>query len=101
MKIHPLAVVHPSAKLGHNVTIGPFAIVEQEVAIGHNCILEARVVLKAGTTLGDNNHVFEGAVLGGLPQHVRAPERPGGLIVGSGNVLRKMSPFTGPWRKGT
>jgi UDP-N-acetylglucosamine acyltransferase len=89
VKIHPLAIVHPTAKLGHNVTIGPFAIVEANVAIGHNCTIEARVVLKADTTLGDNNHVFEGAVLGGLPQHVRMPERPGSLIVGSGNTLRE------------
>jgi UDP-N-acetylglucosamine acyltransferase len=87
--IHPLAIVHPSAKLGHNVTIGPFAIIEAGVAIGHNCTLEARAIVKSGTTLGDNNHVFEGAVLGGLPQHVRMPERPGGLIIGSGNTLRE------------
>jgi UDP-N-acetylglucosamine acyltransferase len=89
VKIHPLAVVHPSVKLGHNVTIGPFAIIEAGAAIGHDCTLEARAVVKAGTTLGDNNHVFEGAVLGGLPQHVRMPERPGGLIIGSSNTVRE------------
>lgn len=89
MKIHSLAVVHPSAKLGHNVTIGPFAVVEAGVALGHNCTLEARAVIKSGTTLGDNNHVFEGAVLGGMPQHVRMPENPGGVIIGSGNTIRE------------
>jgi UDP-N-acetylglucosamine acyltransferase len=89
VNIHPLAIVHPSAKLGHNVTIGPFAIVEADVAIGHNCVLESGAIIKSGTTLGDNNHVFEGAILGGLAQHVRVPERPGGLVVGSGNTIRE------------
>lgn len=89
MKIHPLAVVHPSAKLGHNVTIGPFAVIEANVALGHNCTLESHVVIKQGTTLGDNNHVFEGAVIGGLPQHVRMPERPGHVVIGSGNTIRE------------
>jgi UDP-N-acetylglucosamine acyltransferase len=89
VKIHPLAVVHPSAKLGHNVTIGPFAVVEANVAIGHDCILESHVVIKEGSTLGDSNHVFEGAVIGGLPQHVRMPEHPGGTVIGSGNTIRE------------
>lgn len=91
MKIHPLAVVHSSARLGHDVEIGPFAIVEANVAIGHNCTLESRAVIKEGVQLGDNNHVFEGAVIGGLPQHVRAPERPGGLVIGSANTIRENS----------
>jgi len=89
VKIHPLAVIHPSAKLGHNVTVGPFAVIEANVAIGHNCTIESRAVIKHDTTLGDNNHIFEGAVLGGLPQHVRIPERPGSMIVGSGNTIRE------------
>ena len=87
--IHPLAVVHPTAKLGHDVSIGPFAIVEANVAVGHHCKLEARAVLKEGVTIGDNNRIFEGAVLGGMPQHLRMPERPGGLVVGSGNTIRE------------
>jgi UDP-N-acetylglucosamine acyltransferase len=33
--------------------------------------------------------VFEGAVLGGLPQHVHIPERPGQVIIGSDNVIRE------------
>ena len=89
MKIHPLAIVHPSAKLGHNVTIGPLTVVEANVAIGHDCTLESHVVIKEGTTLGDKNHVFEGAVIGGMPQHVRMPERPGAVVIGSGNTIRE------------
>lgn len=87
--IHPLAVVHPTAKLGRDTTIGPFAIVEANVAVGHNCSIEARTTLKEGITIGDNNHICEGTVLGGAPQHVRVPDQMGGLVIGSGNTIRE------------
>lgn len=89
MSIHPLAAVSPTATIGLNVQIGPFCVVESDVTIGSGCILESHVVLKDGTTLGTNNHVFEGAVLGGLPQHVHTPERPGKVLIGSGNTIRE------------
>ena len=33
-KIHPLATVHPNAKLGDNIEIGPYAFVDEFVEIG-------------------------------------------------------------------
>ncbi len=89
MKIHPLAVVSPSANIAPGVQIGPFCVIESDVTLGEDCVLESRVVIRNGTTLGPNNHVFEGAVLGGLPQHIHMPETPGKLIIGSGNTLRE------------
>lgn len=89
MRIHPLAVIDPSAKIGRDVEIGPFCVVESGATIGNGCKLESRVVLKQGTSLGSNNHLFEGTVLGGMPQHVNVPENPGSLIIGSGNTIRE------------
>ena len=34
MNISPLAVVHPEAQIGQNVTIDPFAVIEKDVVIG-------------------------------------------------------------------
>lgn len=89
MSIHPLAVVSPQATIGPDVVIGPFSVIEPGAAIGPRCILESHVVVKSGTTLGPDNHVFEGAVLGGLPQHVHMPESPGRVLIGSGNTIRE------------
>lgn len=36
MNISPLAVVHPEAQIGQNVTIDPFAVIEKDVVIGDN-----------------------------------------------------------------
>jgi UDP-N-acetylglucosamine acyltransferase len=89
MAIHPLALVAPSAKLGDGVRIGPFSVVEDDVTIGAHCTLESSVVIKSGTTLGEKNHLFEGAVVGGIPQHTNVPERLGRVIIGSGNTIRE------------
>ncbi|WP_442482135.1 acyl-ACP--UDP-N-acetylglucosamine O-acyltransferase [Aeoliella sp. SH292] len=89
MTIHPLAEVSPSAKLGTDVNIGPFVVVEDGVEVGDRCTLLARSTVKRGTTLGSDNLVCEGAVLGGLPQHLRQPENPGRLVVGDRNVFRE------------
>jgi len=89
VKTHPLCIVSPLAQIGRNVEIGSFCVVEPEVTIGDGCTLESHVVIKSGTTLGPDNHVCEGAVLGGLPQHVHMPERPGKVIIGAGNTIRE------------
>jgi UDP-N-acetylglucosamine acyltransferase len=87
--IHPLAAVSQYAQVGIGVSIGPFCVVEPGVEIGDGCQLASRVVVKTGTRLGRENHVFEGAVLGGLPQHIHMPENPGRVEIGDGNVIRE------------
>ncbi len=87
--IHPLAVVSPHAHLGAGVTVGPFCVVEEGAMLGDGCRLESHVVIKRGAVLGGNNQLFEGAVIGGPPQHARCPERTGGLRIGDGNVIRE------------
>jgi len=89
VKIHSLAVVSPTARIGRNVEIGPFSVIEDDVTIEDGCILASSVVVKEGTTLGPNNRVFEGVILGGPPQHVHMPERPGRVVIGSGNTIRE------------
>jgi UDP-N-acetylglucosamine acyltransferase len=87
--IHSLACVSPDAHIGRDVSIGPFCVIEAGAVIGDGCELAAHVAVRNGTVLGPNNRVFESAVLGGPPQHVHMPDRPGRVVIGSGNVLRE------------
>jgi UDP-N-acetylglucosamine acyltransferase len=89
VSIHPSAIISPAAQIAQDVQIGPFCIVEPGAAIGAGCILECRVTVKQATSLGPNNRVFEGAVLGGLPQHVHIPAQPGRVVIGAGNTIRE------------
>lgn len=90
-QIHPLAVVCPHANIGHSVTIGPFSVVEAGTEIGDGCQLASHVTVKTGTKLGRDNQVSEGAVLGGLPQHLKATEESGQLTIGDRNIIREFA----------
>ncbi|MDD3587371.1 MAG: acyl-ACP--UDP-N-acetylglucosamine O-acyltransferase [Thermoguttaceae bacterium] len=89
MRIHPQAVVSPNAVIGRDVHIGPFCVVEDDVVIGDGCILEPRVSIKNGVRLGENNHIYEGTVIGGLPQCVGMNDTCGRVVIGNGNIIRE------------
>lgn len=50
--VHSTAVIHPSAKIGKNASIGPYVVVEEDVQIGKNCVLLAHVVIYRGARIG-------------------------------------------------
>lgn len=87
--IHPTAIVSPRAVVHSSVEIGPFSVIEAEAVIGQGCKLAGRTTIKGHTILGREVVVGEGAVLGGLPQHISPPERPGRVIVGERTVIRE------------
>ncbi len=89
MKIHPTAIVSEEAKIASDVEIGPFSIVEPGVTIEAGCRIAARASIKTGVIVGENNTVCEGVVLGGMPQHIHISGDVGGVIIGSGNMLRE------------
>ncbi|HOY17033.1 MAG TPA: UDP-3-O-(3-hydroxymyristoyl)glucosamine N-acyltransferase [Haliscomenobacter sp.] len=50
--IHPQSIIHPSAKLGQNISIGPLTIIEEDVEIGDNVYIEAQVFIGRGSKIG-------------------------------------------------
>lgn len=89
-KIHPTAIVDPSAVLGDDVEIGPHCLVEADTALGDGCRLLSNVVIRRHTRMGADNVVHPFAVLGGEPQDVKfKPETVSWLEIGSGNTFRE------------
>ncbi|QDV72423.1 Acyl-[acyl-carrier-protein]--UDP-N-acetylglucosamine O-acyltransferase [Planctomycetes bacterium K2D] len=64
-------------------------MVEAGAEIGDRCKLGPRSTVKSGVTLGCDNALSEGAVLGGLPQLAAPTGPPGRLVVGDRNVFRE------------
>lgn len=87
--IHPLAVVHPTVRLGRDCEVGPFAVIEENVVLGDRCVVESHVVIRRGVVMGNDNHIGEHSVLGGLAQHVQAKDYSGAVRIGSSNTLRE------------
>jgi UDP-3-O-[3-hydroxymyristoyl] glucosamine N-acyltransferase len=52
--IHPTAVIHDSANIGKQVTVGPHAVIDQDVTIGDNSTISAGCYIGLGTSIGAN-----------------------------------------------
>ena len=70
-RIHPLATVHPSAKIGDNVEIGPYAFIDEFVEIGDGCKIFPHATIFNYVKMGKNCQVFPGAVIGAIPQDLK------------------------------
>ena len=65
--VAPTARVHPDAVIGPRTVIGEFCVIEPDVVIGAGCRLEPYVFVKRWTTMGDENEISAGTVLGSDP----------------------------------
>ena len=87
--ISPLAHVDPSAKIGANVTIHPFAYIDKDVEIGDGCEIKPYASVLAGTRMGKDNKVYQGAIIGAEPQDFRWKGCHSLCIIGDGNTIRE------------
>jgi UDP-N-acetylglucosamine acyltransferase len=88
-QVAPTARVHPDAVVGPGTRIGEYCVVEQDVVIGPGCLLEPYVLVKRWTTLGRNNQISAGAVLGTDPLDKHFSGERSYLRIGDGNKIRE------------
>lgn len=69
--IHPLATVHPGAKLGANVEVGPYAYIDDNVEIGEGTKILPHATVFSYVKIGKDCTVFPGAVVGAIPQDLK------------------------------
>lgn len=80
--IHPTAVIHPTAHLGEEVSVGPHAVIDEGVEIGaktfigsgayigpdtiigQSCLIHPRVVIRENCRIGNRVIIQPGAVIG-------------------------------------
>ncbi len=97
-KIHPTAVVSKKAELGKDVIVGPYAVIDENVEIGDRTVIGPHAYITGYTTLGKDNQVFNGAVIGSRPQDLKFKGEKTFLRIGDGNIFREfitMNPGTG------
>jgi len=89
VEIHPTAIVSNKAKLGTNIKVGPFSIIEDEVEIGDNTVIHSSVKIRNYTKIGSNCEIFEGCVIGNIPQHLGFKGEISYVEIGNNTVLRE------------
>jgi UDP-N-acetylglucosamine acyltransferase len=88
-QVAPTACIHPGAVIGAGTRIGEFCVVESDTTIGANCLLEPYVYVKRWTTLGEENEVSAGTVLGSDPLDKSFGGERSYLVMGNRNKIRE------------
>ena len=88
-KIHPTAIISPTAKLGTDVEIGPYSIINEEVEIGDGTVIGPHVQIDRWTTLGEECQVYFGCTIGNPSKDLKYGGWRSYTRVGNRNVLRE------------
>lgn len=88
-QIHPTASVHASAILGKDVVVGPYSIIGEDVIIGDRTVLEAHVMIEKWTKIGEDCHLYFGAVIGSEAQDVKYHGEKTWVVIGDRNEIRE------------
>jgi UDP-N-acetylglucosamine acyltransferase len=88
-RIHPTALLSAETELAPDVDIGPYSVLEGAVRLGPGCVVRAHAHLIGPLTMGRNNQVFTGTIIGERPQHLKYAGEPTGVEIGDDNIFRE------------
>ncbi len=89
VRIHPLAVVAPGARLGVGVEIGPFCTVGADAEIGDGARLVSHVVVDGHTAIGAGATLFPFCTVGLPPQDLKYAGEPTRTEIGARTLVRE------------
>jgi UDP-N-acetylglucosamine acyltransferase len=88
-RVHPTALLSAETELADGVQVGPYVVTEGPVKIGPGCIIRPHTYLVGTLTLGPDNDVGTGCILGERPQHLRDAGEGTCVEIGAANVFRE------------
>lgn len=62
--VHPSAIVHPTARLGANVSVGAFSYIAAHAKIGNDSVIGPQVHVGVNVRVGENAFLREGVKIG-------------------------------------
>lgn len=87
--IHERAVISSKARLDSGVHVGPYAVIDADVEIAKGSRIEAHVVIKGPCLIGEDNHIFQFASIGDVPQDKKYAGESTRLVIGARNTIRE------------
>ena len=89
--IHTTAIIDPSSEIDPSTEIGAYVIIGPRVKIGSNCSVEPHAQICSSVSIGDNNSIGRGAIIGADPQDLSFKKStPSKVIIGNGNTIREL-----------
>ena len=87
--IHPTALVSPTARIDLDVKIGPFCVIEDNVRIKSGTAINSFVHISKNTCIGKDCEIFQGSVIGEVPQDLKYDGESTKLIIGDRTKIRE------------
>lgn len=88
-RIHPTAIVDPSAHFADGVVIGPFCVIGPNVSVGEDTEFRSHVIVESHTRMGRENVVFQFTTVGGTPQDRKFAGETTWCEIGDRNQIRE------------
>lgn len=90
-RIHPTALIDPSAEIAAGVTVGPFAIVGPQVTLATGVVIGPHATIERNARLAERVRIGQGSVIGGDPQDLKFRGEETWVELGAGTVVREYS----------
>lgn len=87
--IHQTAIIHPSASLATDVSVGPYSVIDENVQIDAGTKIGPHVVINGHTRIGKNNQFFQFCSVGEANQDKKYAGEPTRTVIGDNNVIRE------------
>ncbi|MDR3477795.1 MAG: acyl-ACP--UDP-N-acetylglucosamine O-acyltransferase [Gammaproteobacteria bacterium] len=91
--IDKTAIIHPTARIAPNVTIGPWTLIGPDVEIGEGTWIGPHVVIQGPSKIGRDNKIFQYSSIGEIPQDKKFKGEQTFLEIGDRNVIREFCTF--------
>lgn len=92
-KIHPTAIIDPSAQLDSSVEVGAYTVIGPDVKIDAGTRIMNHVSISGPTSIGKSNQIFQFSSLGEAPQDKKYKGEPTLLEIGDNNTIREFCTF--------
>jgi UDP-N-acetylglucosamine acyltransferase len=87
--VHPTALVSSEAELGSGVTVGPYSVIEAGARVGDGTVVGAFARIADHVEIGRRCSIFEGVVVGGIPQDHDFRGETSSVRIGDDVILRE------------
>ena len=90
-RIHPSAVIDPSARIGERVAIDAYCVIGANVEIGEGTVIGAHTTIDGTCRIGRDNRIHAHAAIGGDPQDKKYHGGRSELVIGDRNTIREFT----------
>ncbi len=88
-RIHPTAIIDPTAELADSVEVGPYTVIGPRVRVDEDCVFRSHVHVTALTRIGRGNDFHSFTIVGGDPQDLKYHGETTWLEIGDYNTVRE------------